>query len=409
MTELYGNTATLRTADLQTLVKALQDQSTRSVDLVAPAHSFRSSDGAVEVLSAPAIVDEGGVTDPNGSYLLTRSAEADLSARLGIGVKYMRRMHDNGDKGRALYDRNVNHWLAEDPDAKFLLRLLTSDGGHGVCRAILSDRYGIIDNLDVALAALSGLREAGADIGPDDIHADLTENGMQLRVTSSHIHALAPEFLKNYRSPFDQGQERAGNGWTMERARAAARAEGLGYEPGTEPIVFAGFVVTNSETGDGRYSITPQIVVEACRNGLRITADAMTRTHLGARLDEGIVKASADTQRKNLALIAAQTRDAVKKFLSVEYVEQKIRELEKVSGAPVKDVPATIKAVAKAHTFTDDQAQDILSHFIMGGQLTAGGVAQAITSVAQTVADGDTAAGMESAAIPAMQLAASLG
>ena len=47
-----------------------------------------------------------------------------------------------------------------------------------------------------------------------------------------------------------------------------------------------------------------------------------------------------------------------------------------------------------------------LAHFIRGGQLTAGGVMQAVTSVAQTLDDADTAADLESQALRVMDLAA---
>ena len=44
---------------------------------------------------------------------------------------------------------------------------------------------------------------------------------------------------------------------------------------GAEPIVFAGFVISNSETGGGAFSVTPRLVVKVCNNGLTITADAL--------------------------------------------------------------------------------------------------------------------------------------
>ena len=47
--------------------------------------------------------------------------------------------------------------------------------------------------------------------------------------------------------------------------------------------------------------------------------------------------------------------------------------------------------------FTDAQQADILTHFIRGGDVTAGGVMHAVTSAAQTQPDADTAHEMESA------------
>jgi hypothetical protein len=51
-------------------------------------------------------------------------------------------------------------------------------------------------------------------------------------------------------------------------------------------------------------------------------------------------------------------------------------------------------------------ADAILAHLIRGGQLTARGVMQAVTSVAQTLDDADTAHDLEAHAFRAMDLAA---
>ena len=47
-----------------------------------------------------------------------------------------------------------------------------------------------------------------------------------------------------------------------------------------------------------------------------------------------------------------------------------------------------------------------LAHFIRGGDITAGGVMHAVTSVAQTLPDADAAHDMESAALRALEVAA---
>ena len=49
-----------------------------------------------------------------------------------------------------------------------------------------------------------------------------------------------------------------------------------------------------------------------------------------------------------------------------------------------------------------------MAHFIRGGQLTAGGVMQAVTSIAQTLDDADTAHDLEAQALHVLDLAARL-
>jgi hypothetical protein len=36
-------------------------------------------------------------------------------------------------------------------------------------------------------------------------------------------------------------------------------------------VVFSGFVISNSETGCGAFTLTPRLVVQVCRNGMTIT------------------------------------------------------------------------------------------------------------------------------------------
>ncbi|EFC79709.1 hypothetical protein [Parafrankia sp. EUN1f] len=156
------------------------------------------------------------------------------------------------------------------------------------------------------LATLAGIRDAGAQTTIDG--ADLTDRHMHVRVRSDSVRVLTPALLRDYRSPFT-GERGADN-----------------------PVVWAGFVLTNSEVGAGAFSITPRLVVQVCNNGLTIARDAMRQVHLGARLEEGTVSWSRDTQRKALALVTAKVRDSVAAFLTVDYVE---RQLTVVREAPL--------------------------------------------------------------------------
>ena len=58
------------------------------------------------------------------------------------------------------------------------------------------------------------------------------------------------------------------------------------------PLVFAGFVLTNSETGHGSFAIAPRLIAQVCSNGYTITRDAMREVHLGGQLGEGVITAS---------------------------------------------------------------------------------------------------------------------
>ncbi|MGW1729011.1 hypothetical protein ACWCQK_39905 [Streptomyces sp. NPDC002306] len=118
---------------------------------------------------------------------------------------------------------------------------------------------------------------------------------------------------------------------------------------------------------------------------------------------------SGETQRKTLELISSKTADAVRTFLSREYVEAKVREAEAAAGTVLAEPAKTIEHVTRTLSIGAEAKDMILAHFVRGGQMTAGGVMQAITSTAQTLTDADHAATLEALALPALTAAAAHG
>lgn len=406
-----------RNADLGDLAAILQTQHAAKLDVVAPAAAVEARDGLIVVTGTEAVLDADGVTSTDGVYRPTAVFDEGVASKLGIPTAYLRRTRDERVD---LYDANVNGWLHGHDDGcnptvpgdgrSFLLRLYRgqaapfSEPVEGVARAFLSDGYKIIDNLDVLTAALDGVRASGAETAVDS--CDLTERKMRVRLVAPGIQALAPVLLNGYRSPFDHGQTRAGAHRPAPWDTDAGRAHGW-LAPSEQPVVFAGVEIANSETGGGAYTITPRLVVKVCRNGLTISVDALRSVHLGARQDEGVVRWSAETQEQNLALVRSMARDAMVTFLDVDYVAAKVAEIEEKAGRPVGDAEKTVKTVTQRLRFTEAQQADVLAHFIVGGQMTAAGVVNAITSAAQGLDDADEAARMEEAALRALDLVGS--
>lgn len=377
-----------RNADLGGILDMLREQHARKHDLVVPATKIRAVGGNLVVADAEQEITLDGVTNVDGVYRPTSVADEGIAEKLGVPRAYLRRMREERPD---LYDANVNGWLhgynvvmpegvgLHQPDPvpgdqrRFLVRTFRGDnGGEGIARAFLSDTYKVMDNLDVLMAALDGVRESGAEIHIDG--GDLTDRRMVLRIVAPEIKALAPVLLRGYRSPFS------------------------GASGDENPTVFAGFQISNSEVGNGAFSITPRLVVQVCNNGMTITKDAMRSVHLGARMDEGLIRWSDDTQRKNLDLVKAQTRDAVRTFLDVDYMTKVIQRAEETAAEAVT-VVEHVQTLTKPLGYTQEQIDGIMGHFVRGGQMTRGGVANAITSYAQTIEDGDAAHDVESRAM----------
>jgi len=444
---------TVRNANLGDLMGLLREQQARKVDLVVPAEQMRFSGGQLVITGQEMILEEDGFTDPNGEYWPTQIFDDQVAERLDITSSYLRRLrHGKTVQGKQtqpprldLWDSNVNGLLRgrkpllkhqaftpegeEKPEPivvregaaadkrSFFLRLIRPDEGPGIARAMLSNKFARLDNVDGLLTMLDGIREAGVSTDQLNIYGDLSETRMMVHVAAPQILAAAPGLLEGYRSPFDTGIEGAKRQtqWLSLDQRIELgrqfreRGHGDGhhgfYEPGNEPLVHAGFLLTNSEVGNGRWQIMPAITVLRCSNGLMMTKDGFARTHVGSRLDDGHVAWSEDTNSKELMLVRAQTRDVVKAVLSTDYLEKAINDLEAKAGKPVTEPKRTIEVVAKKLAFSKDEAEGILAHFLMSGQLTTGGVMNAVTSFSQTVSDPDAAHDLNVRALEAMELA----
>jgi hypothetical protein len=373
---------TARNATLADLAAMLKDQQARKYDVVASASRLAWRDGHLVLRDSQPVITEDGVTTVDGLYRPTDVFIQNLALKLDLPLPYLRRLRESRED---LMAANVNGWLRPqdtgyDPETrKFLLRTFTNPDSDepGVARALLSDSYKVMDHFDVLTAALQGVRDSGVQVEVGK--CDLTDRRMMVRVHAPAVQALAPTLLKGYRSPFT-GESGADN-----------------------PVVFAGFVLTNSETGWGSFSLTPEITVRICSNGMTMTKDVLRKVHLGTKMDEGVIRWSEDTMEKNLALVTAQARDAVATFLDKDYVEAKVRELEAKSGAPVDNVD-DVKAITKRLRFTDEETDGVLGMFIRGGQMTAGGIVQAVTAYTQTIQDADRAFDLNGEAVKVLDL-----
>jgi hypothetical protein len=404
---------TARNTGLQHLADLLRTQNGAKADAIIPARKLRATpEGQVVIADTEPLVDESGVTDMNGTYSLTDTALRHFAERFEIDTRYARKL---ADRRPDILADNINGWIhgGEDYPAdkrSFTVRTFhrPEDDGGNLFRGLLSDKFSITDNLDVLAAVLQGVQQAGLADGVKVDGCDLSESRMRVRVVVPTAQIAAPILFAGYRSPFaGHGAEvRVGTGgdWDLDAARDAARHEHLGFESGQEPILFAGFEFGNGELGDGSTYVVPRAVALVCRNGLTLPLDVARKTHVGERLDEGVIDWSSTTRRKALELITSKAADAAARFSSVEFWQERVDALEAKAGKTVSDPDKTIKAVSKALRFTEDEQDSILRMFIKGGQMTAGGVLNAVTATAQTVADPEQAATLERVAVKVLDL-----
>lgn len=363
----------LRNADLQNLAEILQDQNARKLDLVVPSSALKMTDaGTVQVRDAEpyGVTDDGSILTEDLTVAPGEICSEGFAERLNIPVKYYKRMRD--EKPELLAD-NVNGWLQDEPDRPHLLRTFRRENSNLVFgRALLSDRFECVDNFDVLLGVLDGVRAAAPTAEVQG--ADLTERKMRVRIVAPEISANVLDFVKHY------------------------EPKGTGRRGTDYPLLFAGLVVENSETGGGAFQITPRAVFQVCTNGQTRSVDALRRIHLGSKMEEGRIDWSEETRRTHLELIRSQARDAVSTFLSETYLERFIEDLHRAHGIEIVSPMKTVEKISKVCSFSEAQTESILTHFMASGDSSALGLAQSLTYNAQSF-DADLAALLEDEAI----------
>lgn len=393
----------MRQGSLAALADLLRDQHARKYDLIVPSRAIHAVVREVDaddqtnrrvVLYVDGAdfggVDESGALTTEGLWVAPNDQMDDgIAERLGIPIRYYRRM---GEEAPQLLAENINTWLDLDPDRPHMMRTFRNDSDVAIGRALLSDRYQAIDHLDVLFGVLDGLREAAPGAIVDS--ADLSDKRMRIRVTSPEIAINVRELVEDY----------------MPRGRLIDHS-GPGGRPGPRngqdyPMLFAGFIVSNSETGNGAWSLAPRAVLEVCTNGMTREVDALRRIHLGGRLEEGIVNWSDETRQAQVELIRNQARDAVATFLSTDYLERFRASMAEAKGIEVRHAVRAVEAVRRTLAFTEEQGISILEHFLGSGDQSVLGLAQAITYEAQSTIDDDLAYEMEAGALNAALLAA---
>jgi hypothetical protein len=192
--------------DLSSLVKELESQKLRKRDLIIPSTALSMEEGRlllrdnnaddllISMLSKAKIAISPTTTI---EYLdITESCHSQISDKLGIPGRYYERLRNEAVD---MLDYNVTEWLKRKPSNYFLRTFISNEGDYGIARAFLSDRFKVIDHLDILITALEAIRQSDKKVIIES--ADLTEQRMYVRFIAPEIVKSAPELLKNYKVP----------------------------------------------------------------------------------------------------------------------------------------------------------------------------------------------------------------
>ena len=276
------------------------------------------------------------------NFNTTELFHRQIGDTLGIPSRYYDRMQK--EKPALLAD-NVNSWL-RDKDQSYMVRTLSN-----TARALLSDRYRRIDNLEVASAVLPILT------GMDIASCEVTEQKMYIKVVSKKIEA---------------------------------RCVG--------DVVQAGVAISNSEVGLGAVSVLPLVYTLKCSNGLIVNSMAERKTHVGRAVkgleDFGII--SDETAKAEDRAFLLKLKDIVTSILDETRFAQIVATLEKSSEAKITGrVQEVVELTAKNYALNDGEQESILKYLIEGGDLSKYGLSNAITRASQDISSYDRATQME--------------
>lgn len=329
---------------IENLVATLEEQKNRKRDLIVPTSKLKmTEDLNIEVINNNAF-SSSEYFSPN------EIMKEGLSEKLGIPRGYYRKMESNLPN---LLQNNVNGWLGFQ-EKKYLLRTFTNGEEIGTARALLSDRYNLIDNYDVLTAGLEAIQQMNVNV--EIRRAEVSETKMYLHVVCPEIEQEAEAFLREYL----KDNSAVGNG------------------------IISGFVLTNSEVGRGAFEIRPRAVICKCNNGLIVADERFRKLHLGGILEEGEVSWSQVTKQKNYELIISQTKDAIRTYLSPEYLGQMIEKIAKLNEIVLEHPVDTVENVCVALGISDDHRYNVISNFLKDGAGKNGlGIFQAVTREAQ--------------------------
>lgn len=234
-----------------------------------------------------------------------------------------------------------------------LVRALKDQSGVPYCRAILSDKYKIIDSYDYMFAVADVLKEAKADIWQCRLTDDLfvgyaVAEGITGQVDTDRT--------------FDPG-----DGW-------------ISRWHGKEGDVLNGAIAFgNSETGDGSCFIRKAILRRICAN-FCVYHQEVSVVHLGRTKEDEIVLSQEAIGKDNEAIML-KLRDHVKSVFNEEEFFKIVEDSQKAAkdDIPPEQAEAAAEVLKVYLGIPETRANEIKALFRANGDFTRYGLVNAVT------------------------------
>lgn len=291
---------------------------------------------------------ENGALDWRGNTMpMTPHAESQLHTYLGIPSRFVDRLHKDAPD---LITYSVNRLLETKTDDTRMIRTL-----HGKARAFMSDQYRRLDHEDVAERVLPMVIDAGYEVRS----ANITESKL-------YIHVVSPK---------TEGELRVND------------------------AVRFGWIISNSEVGQGSLNLQLFIDRLRCTNGMVLPEFSKRRAHIGGRSEAGdsyLVKASNETTKAADDALWFGVRDHIREFSTTDGIKKVMDRLKEQADAPVGGDPtAVVQALSNKFLLKEEESKSVLYSFLEEGDRTRWGLANAITQIANDHTDYDRAVELE--------------
>lgn len=332
---------------LRDVALELQRQSNAKRDYIAPLASMRMFDDGHTLEITNAGRNEKMQLGTTGLF------HRQMAGTLNIPAKYYDTMQAQKPE---LLAENVNSWLS-DREGSGMVRTMDYGDGRYRARALLSDRYRRIDNLEIANAVLP-LFAGNSDF--EVASSEVTENRLYLKVVSKR---LEKEVV-----------------------------------PGD--YVQAGVMVSNSEVGLGAVNVKPLVYRLICSNGAVVDDFGERRTHVGRAakaMEDSLAIYSDETMEAEDRAFMLKLRDAAKAAIEEAQFAKIVDRMRESTGVKITGrVQDVVELTGKTYGLNTSEQDSILNYLITGGDLSMYGLGNAVTRASQDVESYDRATELES-------------
>ncbi len=330
---------------LPEVLMELKRQSDAKQDFISPAQAFHLEDDGMTF----------GMTHLNTGaqeqFGTTDLFHRQVGSALGIPAKYYDQMRVQKPE---LLAQNVNAWFS-DRDQSYMIRSM--DYGNGrIARAMLSDHYRRIDNMEIASSLLplfAGKEEM------EVLSCEVTENRLYLKIVNHRLETAVV--------------------------------------PGD--LVQAGVVINNSEVGLGAVSVQPLVYRLVCSNGMVCNEFRERRAHVGRQakaMEDSFSLYSDETIEAEDKAFMLKLRDTTLAAIEEARFTQIVGKLQDSTHAKITGrVQDVIELTGKAYDLNQPEQDNILNYLISGGDLSLYGLSNAITRASQDVESYDRATALE--------------